>query len=115
MTEERSSTSRGEVARLWVGAPGASGARAVGHLVTRECTHWDTVGPHAFLQHFNPQPRLEWRARFDDAARDDVYCDDPGAPPLDRGAPTVELRGEVLHVEWLAGAAVEAAWSRYGW
>ena len=103
------------VARLWAGTPGTPAARAVGHLVTRECTHWDTVGPHAFLQHVNPEPRLQWRARFDAAVREDVYSDDPGAPALDLAATTVPLGGDELHVEWLDGPEADDAWGRHGW
>ncbi|WP_454044381.1 hypothetical protein [Cellulosimicrobium sp. Marseille-Q8652] len=106
---------RGEVARLWAGDPGGPDGRAVGYLVTRECTHWDTVGPHAFPRHVNPEPRVQWRVHLDDPARDDVYCDDPDAPCVGRHDDTLTLAGDVLHVQWLAGREAETAWARHGW
>jgi hypothetical protein len=107
--------SRGEVGRLWDGDPDAPDGHAVGYLVTRECTHWDTVGPHAFPRHVNPEPRLQWRAHFDDPVRDDVYCDDPDAPCVGRQDDTLTIAGDVLHVQWLEGADAETAWANHGW
>jgi len=90
----------------------------VGHLVTRVCTHWDTVGPHAFPRHVNPEPRVQWRAHFDGTEphlSEDLYSDDPGAPPLPRESDDLVVRGRRLRVEWLAGEEAEAAWAQHGW
>ncbi|MCB7136435.1 hypothetical protein LGQ04_07720 [Cellulosimicrobium marinum] len=103
------------MARLWVGDPRTEGARAVGHLVTRVCTHWDTVGPHAFPRHVNPEPRLQWRACFDAPGDEDVYCDDPDAPAVSRGTTSTVLGGRALVLQWLDGAEAEAVRARHGW
>src|SRR5690606_11078893 len=81
-------------ARLWSDdAPGS--ATPAGHLVTRECVHWDTVGPHSSPHHVNPQARVQWRVHLDGTdAADDGYCDDPGAPVLAVGDATeIVVRG----------------------
>ena len=106
----------GRVARLWSDdAPGS--ATPAGHLVTRECVHWDTVGPHSSPHHVNPQARVQWRVHLDGTdAADDVYCDDPGAPVLAAGDATeIVVRGRRLRVEWLDGDEAAAAWERHGW
>ncbi|NDO91276.1 hypothetical protein [Cellulosimicrobium composti] len=106
----------GRVARLWSDdAPGT--ATPAGHLVTRECVHWDTVGPHSSPHHVNPQARVQWRVHLDGTdAADDVYCDDPGAPVLAAGDATeIVVRGRRLRVEWLDGDDAAAAWERHGW
>lgn len=108
----------GRVARLW-GDDDPSGP--VGHLVTRWCTHWDTVGPHAFPRHVNPRPRVEWRAHFepgpDPALADDLYSDDPDAPalPSQDGTGPLVVRGRPLRVEWLDGAEAAAVRDRLAW
>ncbi|MBD5787158.1 hypothetical protein IF650_13310 [Cellulosimicrobium terreum] len=103
----------GRVAQLWRGTgPDAS---PVGYLVTRECTHWDTVGPQSFPQHVNPQRRLEWHAHVDAAQPEDVYWDDPGAAAFHADAGTVRVGDETLVVRWLVGADAESVWARHGW
>jgi hypothetical protein len=108
----------GRVARLWLDA-GDREAGPVGHLVTRVCTHWDTVGPQAFPRHVNPEPRVQWRAHLDGAEpglAEDVYSDDPEAPPLPHGdGDDLVVRGRRLRVEWLEGEAAAAAWAQHGW
>ena len=108
------------VGRLWRESDGTS--RAVGVVVTRTCTHWDTVGPHAFPAHVNPEPRVQWRLHLEAEVLgalpfEDVYCDDPAAPVLElEGAPpSVVVHGVELTVEWLDGADADAAWSVHGW
>ncbi|QJW37250.1 hypothetical protein [Cellulosimicrobium protaetiae] len=107
----------GRVARLWSVDDRAS--RPVGHLVTRVCMHWDTVGPHAFPRHVNPEPRVQWRAHLDGSdveGEQDLYSDDPEAPPFPRDDDrTIVVRGRRLRLEWLDGAEAEAAWDRHGW
>lgn len=116
MTEPVAREGTGRVARLW--ADGEGTARLAGHLVTRVCTHWDTVGPQTFPRHVNPEPRVQWRAHLDGpgGGGEDLYSDDPGAPPLldDDGA-RIEVRGRWLRLEWLDGDEAAAAWERYGW
>lgn len=116
MTEPVAPEGTGRVARLW--ADGEGTARLAGHLVTRVCTHWDTVGPQTFPRHVNPEPRVQWRAHLDGpgGGGEDLYSDDPGAPPLpdDDGA-RIEVRGRWLRLEWLDGDEAAAAWERYGW
>lgn len=110
--------STGRVARLWHDADDG-GPRPVGHLVTRVCTHWDTVGPYAFPRHVNPEPRVQWRAHLDDAdpaLAEDLYSDDPEAPPLPReDGDDLVVRGRRLRVEWLGGEEAAAAWAQHGW
>jgi len=109
-----------KVGRLWRETDGT--ARVVGVVVTRRCTHWDTVGPHAFPAHVNPEPRVQWRLHLDADVSgadpfDDVYSDDAAAPALDLdGAPgSVVVHGVELTVEWLDGADADAVWSVHGW
>ncbi|MBE9924482.1 hypothetical protein G8C93_01070 [Cellulosimicrobium cellulans] len=115
MTEPVAHAGTGRVARLWADDEGT--ARLAGHLVTRVCTHWDTVGPQTFPRHVNPEPRVQWRAHLDGAGGDeDLYSDDPGAPPLPRDDDAkLEVRGRRLRLEWLEGDEAAAAWERYGW
>jgi hypothetical protein len=109
-----------KVGRLWREADGT--ARTVGFLVTRTCTHWDTVGPHAFPAHVNPEPRVQWRMHLDQDVPgavpfEDVYSDDAAAPALDlEGQPaSVVVHGVELAVEWLDDPDADAAWSVHGW
>ncbi|ARU52648.1 hypothetical protein CBR64_15510 [Cellulosimicrobium cellulans] len=108
----------GRVARLWLDTDDGE-PRPVGHLVTRVCTHWDTVGPQAFPRHVNPEPRVQWRAHLDDAdpaLAEDLYSDDPEAPPLPReDGDDLVVRGRRLRVEWLDGAEAADAWAQHGW
>lgn len=116
MTEPVAREGTGRVARLWADDEGTT--RLAGRLVTRVCTHWDTVGPQTFPRHVNPEPRVQWRAHLDGLGDDveDLYSDDPGAPALpdDDGA-RIEVRGRRLRLEWLEGDEAAAAWERYGW
>ncbi|WP_265520963.1 hypothetical protein [Oerskovia flava] len=119
---------RARVARLWpTGAatvPRPAGTTeteptSVGYLVTRVCTHWETVGPHAFPHHVNPQERLEWRIERD--RHRDVFWDDGDAErditrllaTWDSGHITID--GVTLRLEWLEGDDAARAWAERGW
>ena len=94
----------------------------VGHLVTRVCTHWETVGPHSFPTYVNPEERLQWRIHFDDPDRTDAFSDDHDrlvGDLRDRelaawDAGRLELAGLDLRIEWLDGDDA-AAWQANGW
>ena len=96
MTEPVAPEGTGRVARLWADDEGT--ARLAGHLVTRVCTHWDTVGPQTFPRHVNPEPRVQWRVHLDGTDGDDLV-----------------VRGRRLRVEWLGGEEAAAAWAQHGW
>ncbi|WP_157257580.1 MULTISPECIES: hypothetical protein [unclassified Oerskovia] len=95
----------------------------VGHLVTRVCTHWETVGPHSFPTYVNPEERLQWRVHFDDPARPDTFSDDQDrCVDLLRGHETdaweaglLELDEQTLRIEWLDGSDADAAWAANSW
>ncbi len=95
----------------------------VGYLVTRVCTHWETVGPHSFPTYVNPEERLQWRVHFDAPARPDTFSDDPDRfVDLLRGHETdaweagiLELDEQTLRIEWLDGSDADAAWAYHAW
>ncbi|MHA7134044.1 hypothetical protein [Oerskovia turbata] len=95
----------------------------VGVLVTRVCTHWETVGPHSFPSYVNPEERLQWRVRFDDPARADAFSDDPdlrgadgdGRVLDDWACGRIDLAGEALRIEWLDGEEAASAWQAEDW
>lgn len=96
---------------------------AVGHLVTRVCTHWETVGPHSFPSYVNPEERLQWRVHFDDPERADAFSDDGDQDTtVIRGRETdtwedgrLEIVGRSLRIEWLDGDDAAVAWRTNGW
>jgi hypothetical protein len=95
----------------------------VGFLVTRVCTHWETVGPQSFPSYVNPEERLQWRVHLDDPRRTDTFSDDPDLQAADLRDQTIdsweagrlELSGRVLRIEWLDGADAASAWQADGW
>ncbi|QDW63860.1 hypothetical protein [Oerskovia sp. KBS0722] len=115
--ERRLETYRRRVGRLY------DGAAPVGHLVTRVCTHWETVGPHSFPTYVNPEERLQWRVHFDDPDRTDAFSDDQDRHVADlRGreidaweAGRLELADHTLRIEWLDGDDAATAWQANGW
>jgi hypothetical protein len=95
----------------------------VGFVVTRVCTHWETVGPHSFPSYVNPEERLQWRVHLDDPRRTDTFSDDADphtagtrdAEIVDWEAGRLVLAGRVLRVEWLDDDDAAAAWYADGW
>lgn len=115
--EQRLETYRRRVGRVY------DGAAPIGHLVTRVCTHWETVGPQSFPTYVNPEERLQWRVHFDDADRVDAFSDDRDRYVTDLvgreidawEAGRLELGDLVLRIEWLDGDDGAAAWRANGW
>ncbi|MFF2621186.1 hypothetical protein [Oerskovia jenensis] len=115
--EQSLETYRRRVGRLY------DGDAPVGHLVTRVCTHWETVGPHSFPTYVNPEERLQWRVHFDDPDRADTFSDDRDRSvaglvgrEIDAWeAGRLELADRTLRVEWLDGADAASAWQANGW